>query len=106
MDLRWQVMILDLGAPVSLAGIQWLKQYLGEFDLTIEEMKSFPCHQIFTFGPSKRYLSKSIVEIPVIVQRNDGRDDVLKVQAYLVDADITFLCGKRTVRVISYRPSG
>ena len=98
-DLGHQVMILDLEAPVSLAGIQWLEQYLGEFDLTIEEMESLPCHQIFTFGPSKRYLSKSIVEIPVIVQRNDGRDNVLKVQAYLVDADIPFLCGKRTMEL-------
>ena len=88
-------MIIDMGALVSLAGIQWLEQYLGEFDLTIEEMESSPCHQIFTFGPSKRYLSKSIVKIPIIMLRNDGRDDVLKVQAYLVDTHIPFLCGKR-----------
>ena len=54
MDIGRQVTILDLGAPVSLKGIQWLKQYLGEFDLTIEELKSSPCHQVFTFGPSKR----------------------------------------------------
>ena len=58
-----------------------------------------PFHQIFTFGPSKKYLSKSIVKIPVIIQRNDGRDDVLKVQAYLVDADIPFLCGKRMMEL-------
>ena len=25
-----QVMILDLGAPVSLAGMEWMTQYLGE----------------------------------------------------------------------------
>ena len=34
-DLGNQVMILDLGAPVSLAEIQLLEQYLGEFDLNI-----------------------------------------------------------------------
>ena len=90
-DIGHQVMILDLGTPVSLAGILWFDQYLSEFDLTIEEMESSPCHQVFKCGPSKRYLRKSIVKIPVIVQRNDGRDDVLKVQAYLVDADIPFL---------------
>ena len=48
-------MVLDIGAPVSLAGIQWLKQYLEEFDLTIDEMES--CNQFFKLGPSKRYLS-------------------------------------------------
>ena len=31
-----QVIVLDLGAPVSLAGTKWLRQYLEEFDLTIE----------------------------------------------------------------------
>ena len=35
-----QMMILDIGAPVSIAGISWMKQYLEEFDLKIEEMKS------------------------------------------------------------------
>ena len=62
-------------------------------------MESSPCHQVFMFGPSTRYLSKSIVKIPVIVQRNDGRDDVLKVQAYLVDADIRFLFRKRMMEL-------
>ena len=27
-DLGCQIMILDWGAPVSLAGVQWLEQYL------------------------------------------------------------------------------
>ena len=35
-----------------------------------------------------------MVEILVISQWSNRRDDVLKVQAYLVDADIPFLCGK------------
>ena len=38
MDLRSQVMVLDISDPVSLAGSKWLEQYLEEFDLTIEEM--------------------------------------------------------------------
>ena len=63
-DLGRQVMVLDIGAPVNLAGIQWLRQYLGEFDLTIEEMESSPCHQVFKFGPSKRCqsLSREVLE--------------------------------------------
>ena len=34
-DLGRQMMILDLGAPVSIAGTSWMKQYLAEFDLEI-----------------------------------------------------------------------
>ena len=32
-DQGRQLMILDIGAPVSVAGIPWMKQYLEEFDL-------------------------------------------------------------------------
>ena len=38
-----------------------------------------------------------MVEIPVIVRRMDGKEDVLRVFTYLVDADVLFLCGKRTM---------
>ena len=30
-DLGRQMMILDIGAPVSIAGVSWTKQYLEEF---------------------------------------------------------------------------
>ena len=45
----------DSGVLVSLAGVTWMTLYLKEFDLTIEEMKSTKCSQLFRFGPSKRY---------------------------------------------------
>ena len=43
-DLGRQIMILDIGAPVSIAGVSWMKQYLEEFDLEIEDMKSVSCN--------------------------------------------------------------
>ena len=90
-----QVIILDLGAPVSLAGNEWMDQYLKDHGLEVNDLKSSQCYQIFRFGPSKKYVSKIIVELPVIVRRLDGKEDVLKVFTYLVDADVPFLCGKR-----------
>ena len=38
-----------------------------------------------------------MVEILMMVRRLDGRDDVLKVFTYIVDAKVPFLCGKRTL---------
>ena len=49
------------------------------------------------FGPSKRYVSTSLVELPILVTRLDGKEDVLIVQTYLVDAEVPFLCGKQTL---------
>merc|ERR1711889_44475 len=90
-------MILDFGAPMSLAGKEWMDQYSKDHELEIHKMKTSECHQLFRFGPSKQYLSRTMVELPVIVRRMDGKEDVLNVFTYLVDADVPFLCGKRTI---------
>merc|ERR1712082_566487 len=93
-----EVMILDLGAPMSLAGKERMEQYLKDHELELNEMKILECHQIFRFGPSKQYVSTKMVELPVIVRRMDGKKDVLQVFTYLVDADVPFLCGKRELK--------
>merc|ERR1712240_919572 len=92
-----QVMILDLGAPVSVAGKEWMDQYLRDYELELKDMKMSECRHVFRFGPSKQYVSKEMVELLVIVRRMDGKEDLLKVFTYLVDADVPFLCGKRTM---------
>ena len=92
-----QVMILDLGAPVGLAGKDWMDRYLKEHELEMRDMKMSECYQVFRFGPSKQYVSKVMMELPVIVRRMDGKEDVLKIFTYLVDADVPFLCGKITM---------
>ena len=74
-----------------------MDQYLRDYELELKDMKMSECRQVFRFGPSKQYVSKEMVEIPVIVRRMDGKEDVLKVFTYLVDADVPFLCGKRTM---------
>ena len=72
----------------------------------IEEMKSTKCGQPFRFGPSKRYVSKILVELPVLVTRLDGREDVLTIQTYLVDAEVPFLCGKQTLENWNFKIDG
>ena len=47
-----QVMILDLGAFMSLAGKEWIDQYLKDHELEIGDLKTLDCHQIFSFVPS------------------------------------------------------
>ena len=78
-DLGRQMMILDIGAPVSLAGVSWMSQYLKKFDLTLGEMMSVRCNQPFVFGPSKIYLSETLVELPVLITRLDSKEDVLTI---------------------------
>ena len=37
-----------------------------------------------------------------LVNRLDGKEDVLKVFTYLVDADVPFLCGKKDNREMGF----
>ena len=39
----------------------------------------------------------------LLVTRLDGREDILMIQTYLVDAEIPFLCGKRTLEDWSFQ---
>ncbi len=55
-----------------------MDQYLKDHGLEVQDIKSLECYQIFSFGPSKKYVSKKLVELPVIVRRLDGKEDVYK----------------------------
>ena len=91
---------------MSLAGISWMEQYLQEFNFTIDQMSSTPCNQPFVFGPSKRYVSTSKIDLPILVTRKDGKEDVPTVPTYLVDAEVPFLCGKKTLEDWNFQISG
>ena len=69
-------------------------------------MKSMACNQPFLFGPSKRYVGKLLVELPILVTRLDGKEDVLTIQTYLVDAQVPFYCGKQTLESWSFKIDG
>ena len=80
-----------------------MTQFLEEFGLKVEDMKSVSCNQPFVFGPSKRYISKLLVELPILVTRLDRREDVLTVHTYHVDAEVPFLCGKQMLESWNFR---
>ena len=93
-----QVMILDHGAPMSLAGRSWLEKYLAEFDYMIEDMVSLKCYDVFRFEVvDKRYVSILLIEPPLLVRSMHGREYILKEQVYVIDVDVVFLCGKKTL---------
>ena len=65
-----------------------MEEYLQEFGLTIDQMTLAPCNQPFVFGPSRRYVSTSKIDLPILITRKDGKEDVLTIPTYLVDAKI------------------
>ena len=69
-------------------------------------MSSTTCNQPFIFGPSRRYVSTSKIDLPILITRKDGKEDVLTVPTYLVDAEVPFLCGKKTLEYWNFQISG
>ena len=41
-----RIMILDLGAPLSLAGHEWIQRYLREYGMYVVDFKAVECYQI------------------------------------------------------------
>ena len=60
-------------------------------------MNSVPCHQPFVFGSLRRYISKSLIELLILITWLDDREYILIIQTYLANAEVPFLCGKRTM---------
>ena len=87
-----KIIILDPGAPLSLAGRPWLDLYLQEFDYTVVYMVSLSCYQVFIFGGiDKKHKSRILIELSLRSMK--GIDEVLKAKVYVQDADVPFICG-------------
>ena len=72
---------------------------MAEFDSNIEDMEFTACCQVFRFGGiDKKYESKLLIELPLIVMSNKGKEEVLTVKVYIIDADVTFLIGRATLK--------
>ena len=93
-----QVMILDPGAPMSLVGRPWIEEYLAEFDYMIKDMVSSKCYQVFRFGGiDKRHVSTLMIQLPLILRNTLGREELISAQVYVIDGDVAFLCGTKTL---------
>ena len=91
-------MILNPGAPMVLARQPWLEKYLDDFGYKIVDLVSSKCYQVFSFGGNnKRDMSMLLIELPFLVRNLSGREYVLMAQVYVIDADVVFLCGKKTL---------
>ena len=91
------IMVVDKGAPASLAGKSWIETYLKQQDLEMNNLSGRSCYQQFKFGPSTRYLSEQVVDVPIFLVDKDGKKDILYVTTYVLNADSPFLCGNNTL---------
>ena len=75
----------------------WLQKYLEQPDLEIQSLNRRSYYQQFKFGPSTRYLSELIIDVPIYVVDTEGKKDILYVKTYVLNAESPFLCGNNTL---------
>ena len=89
--------LLDSGAPKSVAGREWFNEYIRENDIKESEVKQQNVRESFKFGAGGLFESKTQVEIPFNVKDKKGNKSVVKMKLCLVDHDIPFLCGRDNI---------
>ena len=62
-------------------------------------MKSIVCKQTFIFRPSRKIMSREILEIPIVVKQVDGTNEAILVKTYILEAEVPFLCGKQILEM-------
>lgn len=64
----------------------------------IKDIVSSSCYQVFIIGGiDKRHKSRLLIGLPLMLRSMKGKNDVLRAQVYVIDADVTFLCEKKTL---------
>ena len=86
-------MLLDLGAPYSLVGKTWIRKYVEENKMKIEDLKQIKCRKRFRFRPGKVHNSEVIYELPIMVKNYAYEEDLLEMEVYGFDVMVAMLCG-------------
>ena len=100
-ELNEMEMIIDSGAPKSIAGMKWIEEYLKRNNFAKGQVivKTI-AKKRFKFGPSKIYECHKVYEVPLIIKgKKDGTEfNMLRVQIHAIDANVPFLCSKEQLQ--------
>ena len=98
-EAKGMQMIVDSGAPVSIATSKWMERYLKEMEVKKDDIIEKECNRRFKMGENI-YLSDKEIMLPVRM-KTDNDDFIMKmVTVSLIDReDELFLCGLKTLMV-------
>ena len=96
-EAKGMQMIVDSGAPVSIATSKWMEKYLKEMEVNKDDIIEKECNRRFKMGENI-YLSDKEITLPVRM-KTDNDDFIMKmVTVSVVDReDELFLCGLKTL---------
>ena len=69
--------LLDTGAPKSVVGLEWYKEYIQENHVNAREIKECKVNETFKFGAGELFKSTIQAEIPFTIKNkiDDNQDE-------------------------------
>ena len=49
------------------------------------------------WGINKKHVSTMMIYLPLVMRSMTGKEEIYKAQVYVIDADVAFLFGKKTI---------
>ena len=95
-EAKGMQMIVDSGAPMSIATTKWMDRYLKSMEVKEDEITEKVCNRKFKMGENV-YMSNREITLPVRMKTDS--DDYIRrtIRVRIVDRkDELFLCGQKT----------
>ena len=86
--------IIDCGAILTVSGLQWVEAYINRNGLNWEDLDRGSSKERFCFGDGGPMNTKITVHLPFKITDQLGKNTIIKIKVYMVDALVPLLIGK------------
>ena len=86
--------IIDCGAILTLSGFQWVDSYIKRNGLKWEDLDRNSSKERFRFGDGAPMNTRTTVILPFKITDQHGKNTIIKIKVYVVDALVPLLIGK------------
>ena len=94
---------MDIGAPRTIGGVNWLMAYLEKNGKKLAELKVGKSGEIFRFGTGELYPTQYTVELPITIKDVKGETWSKVLKVWIVTPNIPLLVGKDAHKLLNIR---
>ena len=94
---------MDIGAPLTIGGIDWLMAYLEKNEMRLTNLKVGKSEEIFRFGTGELWPTQYTVVLPFTITDVKGEKWSKSLKVWIVKANIPLLVGKDAHKLLNIR---
>ena len=86
--------IIDCGAILTVSGTGWVDSYIKRNGLKWDTLTTTSSKERFRFGDGAPMNTKTTVVLPLKITDREGKNTIIKLKVYVVQASVPLLIGK------------